>query len=165
MERGSAATRGAPHQRPWTQGIHGRQTSLRKRKTCKRGFHERTTSARRRRWREKARVARAGVTGSGVPSVLRIDPAARAPSPPRAHPVQLSHGQGGLLRAGAWAPGRPGGQAPGAALSRTDHGGGRRHRRASSLVSRRPWTPLKPAGRHLEQNSCKFIGSDPILLM
>lgn len=46
-----------------------------------RGFHERTTSARRRRLREKARVARVGVRGSGGTVRARNGPSGRSPEP------------------------------------------------------------------------------------
>ena len=43
--------------------------------------------------------------------MLGMDPAAGALSPPCAHSVQMSHGEGGLLGAEAWASAGTGGQA------------------------------------------------------
>ena len=127
MGRGSDATQGTPHQHPCTQGIHGRQTSLRKRKTHKRGFHECTTSARRRRLREKARVARVGVRGSGGTIRAQNGPSSRSPEPAlRARCADEPRGRraaggGGV---GIGGHGRPGpGEPPSGALTTVGGGG------------------------------------------
>ena len=117
-------------------------------------------------------MARVGVRGSGGTIRAQNGPSSRSPEPAlRARCADEPRGRraaggGGV---GIGGHGRPGpGEPPSGALTTVGAGA-----QESQLVSKGDLEPqlspdapgLKPAGRHLGQNSCRVIGGDPRLLM